>query len=139
MTSTAPTPARTPIRRAVVASMVGNALEWYDFFLYGTAAALVFNHLFFPTVDPLAGTIAAFGTYALGFAARPIGGLIFGHFGDRIGRKAMLVVTLSLMGAATFLIGVLPTYGQVGIAAPVLLTVLRVVQGIAVGGEVPGA
>ena len=135
MTSTAPTPARTPIRRAVVASMVGNALEWYDFFLYGTAAALVFNHLFFPTVDPLAGTIAAFGTYALGFAARPIGGLIFGHFGDRIGRKAMLVVTLSLMGAATFLIGVLPTYGQVGIAAPVLLTVLRVVQGIAVGGE----
>jgi MFS transporter, MHS family, shikimate and dehydroshikimate transport protein len=135
MTSTAPTPAHTPIRRAVVASMVGNALEWYDFFLYGTAAALVFNHLFFPTFDPLAGTIAAFGTYALGFAARPIGGLIFGHFGDRIGRKAMLVVTLSLMGAATFLIGVLPTYGQVGIAAPVLLTLLRIVQGIAVGGE----
>ena len=131
-TSTQP---RTPIRRAVLASLVGNALEWYDFFLYGTAAALVFNHLFFPTVDPLAGTIAAFGTYALGFAARPIGGLIFGHFGDRIGRRAMLVATLSLMGAATFLIGLLPTYEQIGIAAPVLLTVLRIVQGIAVGGE----
>jgi MHS family shikimate/dehydroshikimate transporter-like MFS transporter len=136
MTSTSTsTQPRTPIRRAVVASLVGNALEWYDFFLYGTAAALVFNHLFFPTIDPLAGTIAAFGTYALGFAARPIGGLIFGHFGDRIGRRAMLVATLSLMGAATFLIGLLPTYGQIGIAAPVLLTVLRVVQGIAVGGE----
>jgi MHS family shikimate/dehydroshikimate transporter-like MFS transporter len=133
MTST--TSARTPIRRAVVASMVGNALEWYDFFLYGTAAALVFNQLFFPTFDPLAGTIAAFGTYALGFAARPIGGLIFGHFGDRVGRRTVLVATLSLMGVATFLIGLLPTYGQIGIAAPVLLTVLRIVQGIAVGGE----
>jgi MFS transporter, MHS family, shikimate and dehydroshikimate transport protein len=129
------TQTRTPIRRAVIASLVGNALEWYDFFLYGTAAALVFNHLFFPTVDPLAGTIAAFGTYALGFAARPLGGLIFGHFGDRIGRRSMLVATLALMGAATFLIGLLPTYDQIGIAAPVLLTVLRVVQGIAVGGE----
>ncbi|HYH29159.1 MAG TPA: MFS transporter, partial [Pseudonocardia sp.] len=133
MTST--TSARTPIRRAVVASMVGNALEWYDFFLYGTAAALVFNQLFFPTFDPLAGTIAAFGTYALGFAARPLGGLLFGHFGDRIGRRTVLVATLSLMGAATFLIGLLPTYGQIGIAAPVLLTVLRIVQGVAVGGE----
>ncbi|HLU54676.1 MAG TPA: MFS transporter [Pseudonocardia sp.] len=129
------TPNRTPIRRAVVASLVGNALEWYDFFLYGTAAALVFNQLFFPTVDPLAGTIAAFGTYALGFAARPLGGLVFGHFGDRIGRRSMLVATLTIMGAATFLIGLLPTYDRIGIAAPVLLTVLRVVQGIAVGGE----
>ena len=133
MTSTTST--RTPIRRVVVASMVGNALEWYDFFLYGTAAALVFNELFFPTIDPLAGTIAAFGTYALGFAARPIGGLIFGHFGDRIGRRAMLVATLALMGAATFLIGLLPGYAQIGIWAPVLLIALRVVQGIAVGGE----
>jgi MHS family shikimate/dehydroshikimate transporter-like MFS transporter len=139
MTSTPSTPHSAPptqqVRRAVVASMVGNALEWYDFFLYGTAAALVFNQLFFPTIDPLAGTIAAFGTYALGFAARPLGGLLFGHFGDRIGRKAMLVATLALMGGATFLIGLLPGYGQIGVAAPVLLTALRIVQGIAVGGE----
>lgn len=128
-------PQVTPTRRVVLASMVGNALEWYDFFLYGTAAALVFNQLFFPTIDPLTGTIAAFGTYALGFAARPVGGIIFGHFGDRIGRRAMLVATLTLMGAATFLIGVLPTYTQIGIWAPILLTALRIVQGIAVGGE----
>jgi MHS family shikimate/dehydroshikimate transporter-like MFS transporter len=134
MTSTS-RPQPTPTRRVVLASMVGNALEWYDFFLYGTAAALVFNQLFFPTIDPLTGTIAAFGTYALGFAARPVGGLLFGHFGDRIGRRAMLVATLSLMGAATFLIGLLPTYTDIGIWAPILLTALRIAQGIAVGGE----
>ncbi|MGH3359079.1 MAG: MFS transporter [Nocardioidaceae bacterium] len=125
----------SPTRRVVLASMVGNALEWYDFFLYGTAAALVFNDLFFPSVDPLTGTIAAFGTYALGFGARPIGGVLFGHFGDRIGRKAVLVTTLALMGASTFLIGLLPTYGSIGVAAPILLTLLRILQGIAVGGE----
>src|ERR671915_713249 len=128
-------PKRQSIRRVVVASLVGNALEWYDFFLYGTAAALVFNKLFFPSFDPLAGTIAAFGTYALGFAARPLGGVIFGHFGDRIGRRAMLVTTLTLMGITTGLVGVLPTYDQIGVWAPILLTVLRILQGIAVGGE----
>lgn len=127
------TPNRT--RRVVLASLVGNALEWYDFFLFGTAAALVFNQLFFPEFDPLVGTIAAFGSYAVGFAARPFGGLIFGHFGDRIGRRAMLVVTLTLMGAATFLIGLLPTYASIGVWAPILLTALRIVQGVAVGGE----
>src|SRR5436190_1317074 len=119
--STAPS-AHTSVARVVAASFIGTALEWYDFFLYGTAAALVFNHLFFPTVDPLAGTIAAFGTYALGFAARPIGGLIFGHFGDRIGRRAMLVATLTLMGAATFLIGVLPMAAGLLIRLKVLET-----------------
>ena len=122
-------------RRVVAASMVGNALEWYDFFLYGTAAALVFNQLFFPGFDSLAGTIAAFGTYAAGFAARPIGGLVFGHFGDRVGRRAVLVATVMLMGAATCLVGLLPTYDSIGVAAPILLTALRIVQGIAVGGE----
>src|SRR5579862_6191316 len=98
------------IFRIVVASFIGTTIEWYDFFLYGTAAALVFNHLFFPTLDPFLGTMASFGTYAVGFFARPIGGIVFGHFGDRMGRKSMLVTTLMLMGLATFLIGVLPTY-----------------------------
>lgn len=123
------------VRKAAVASLFGSALEWYDFFLYGTAAALVFNTLFFPTFDPLVGTIAAFGTNAVGFLARPLGGVVFGHFGDRVGRKSMLVITLVIMGLATFLIGLLPTYGAVGVWAPVLLVGLRVVQGIAVGGE----
>ncbi|WNE94360.1 MFS transporter [Streptomyces luomodiensis] len=123
------------VRKAAIASLVGSALEWYDFFLYGTAAALVFNTLFFPTFDPLVGTIAAFGTNAAGFLARPLGGVIFGHFGDRIGRKSILVITLMIMGVATFLIGVLPTYQAIGLWAPALLVTLRVVQGIAVGGE----
>ncbi|QUH02051.1 MHS family MFS transporter [Saccharopolyspora erythraea] len=123
------------VRKAAIASLVGSALEWYDFFLYGTAAALVFNTLFFPTFDPLVGTIAAFGTNAVGFLARPLGGVIFGHFGDRLGRKSMLVITLVIMGIATFLIGVLPTYGDIGVWAAVLLVALRIVQGIAVGGE----
>ncbi|MFD6274432.1 MFS transporter [Streptomyces sp. NPDC060209] len=123
------------VRRAATASLVGSALEWYDFFLYGTAAALVFNTLFFPNVDPLVGTIAAFGTNAAGFLARPLGGIVFGHFGDRVGRKSVLVTTLMIMGVATFLIGVLPTYGAIGLWAPVLLLMLRVVQGIAAGGE----
>ncbi|MBL1116128.1 MHS family MFS transporter [Streptomyces sp. 110] len=123
------------VRKAAIASLFGSALEWYDFFLYGTAAALVFNSLFFPTFDPLVGTIAAFGTNAVGFLARPLGGIIFGHFGDRIGRKSMLVTTLVIMGVATCLIGLLPTYATIGVWAPVLLIVLRIVQGIAVGGE----
>jgi metabolite-proton symporter len=127
------------LRRVVLASFIGTTIEWYDFFLYGTAAALVFNRLFFPTLDPLAGTLSAYATYAVGFVARPLGGAIFGHFGDRIGRKKMLVWSLSLMGLASTLIGLTPTYSQIGIWAPVLLTVLRFCQGIAAGGEWGGA
>ena len=127
------------IRRVVIASFIGTAIEWYDFFLYGTAAALVFNRLFFPNFDPVAGTMAAFATYAVGFFARPLGGVIFGHFGDRIGRKGMLVTTLMMMGLATFCVGLLPTYAQAGVLAPVLLVALRFVQGLGVGGEWGGA
>ena len=124
------------LRRIVFASVVGNALEWYDFFLYSTAAALVFGGLFFPKgTDPLVGTLAAFAGFAVGFAARPFGGVLFGHIGDRYGRRGALVWTLSIMGAATFLIGFLPTYAQVGLWAPVLLLVLRLLQGVAAGGE----
>ena len=125
--------------RVVAASFIGTTIEWYDFFLYGTAAALVFNRLFFPTLDPVVGTMASFGTYAVGFFARPVGGVVFGHFGDRMGRKSMLVTTLLLMGMATFLMGLLPTYDQIGVAAPVLLIVLRFIQGFGVGGEWGGA
>ena len=121
------------------ASAIGATIEWYDFFLYGTAAALVFNQLFFPPGNPTAGTLAAYATFAAGFVARPVGGLIFGHFGDRVGRKKMLVLTLFIMGIATFLIGLLPTYGQVGLWAPAMLLALRVVQGIGLGGEWGGA
>ncbi len=125
---------RVPAGRVALASFVGTAIEWYDFFIYGTAAALVFGQLFFPpNEDPLIGTLAAFATYAVGFAARPVGGVVFGHFGDRVGRKSMLVITILTMGLATFLIGLLPTYAQVGIWAPVLLVVLRLIQGFSVG------
>src|SRR5687768_3906802 len=103
--------ART-VRKVVLASFIGTTIEWYDFFLYGTAAALVFNRLFFPTVDPLTGTLSSFGTFAVGFIARPLGGIVFGHYGDRVGRKSMLVYSLVIMGVATFLIGLLPTYGS---------------------------
>ena len=127
------------VLRVVLASFIGTTIEWYDFFLYGTAAALVFNQLFFPTFDPLTGTMAAFATYSVGFFARPVGGIVFGHFGDRWGRKSTLVTTLMLMGTATFLIGVLPTYHQVGVVAPALLILLRFVQGFGVGGEWGGA
>src|SRR6187431_675579 len=127
------------IRLVAVASMIGTTIEWYDFFLYGTAAALVFNRLFFPTFDPLTGTLAAFGTYAVGFVARPIGGIVIGHYGDKIGRKSMLVLTLIIMGVATFGIGLLPTYAQIGPWAAVGLVVLRVAQGFGVGGEWGGA
>jgi metabolite-proton symporter len=127
------------LRRVVAASFIGTTIEWYDFFLYGTAAALVFNKLFFPTLDPLAGTLSAYGTFAVGFIARPLGAAIFGHYGDRIGRKRMLIWSLLIMGIATALIGLTPTYDQLGIWSPIMLVVLRFVQGIGVGGEWGGA
>jgi metabolite-proton symporter len=130
---------RTPLRRVIAASLIGTTIEWYDFFLYGSAAALVFSHVFFPRSDPFVGTLLAFGTYAVGFVARPIGGIVFGHYGDRIGRKKLLMFSLVLMGLATMLIGLLPGYNQIGIWAPVGLIVLRLVQGFAVGGEWGGA
>ena len=127
------------IRLVGLASLIGTTIEWYDFFLYGTAAALVLDKIFFPTFDPFVGRLAALTTYAVGFVARPLGGIIIGHFGDRIGRKSMLVLTLMIMGIATFLIGVLPTYDQLGPMAAVLLVLLRVAQGFGVGGEWGGA
>ena len=127
------------MRRVALASMIGTSIEWYDFFIFGTASALVFGRLFFPTFSELAGTLAAFATFAVGFVARPIGGLVFGHIGDRIGRKTTLVVTLTLMGVATFLMGLLPTYEGIGVWAPILMVVLRFAQGLAVGGEWGGA
>jgi MHS family shikimate/dehydroshikimate transporter-like MFS transporter len=130
--------AKTP-RKAALASWIGSVLEYYDFFIYGTAAALVFGKVFFPNQDPLVGTLAAFATFAVGFGARPIGGVIFGHLGDRVGRKSALVATLFLMGISTFLIGCLPTYAAIGVGAPVLLIVLRLLQGVAAGGEWGGA
>ena len=133
------TPGPSQIRQVILACFVGTTIEWYDFFLYGTAAALVFNRLFFPTLDPLAGTLSAYGTFAVGFIARPLGGIVFGHYGDRIGRKTMLVWSLLIMGAATALIGLTPGYDRIGIWAPVLLVVLRFVQGFGVGGEWGGA
>ncbi|MEV8421029.1 MFS transporter [Streptomyces niveus] len=134
-----PPPGRTKIGRIVAASLVGTTIEWYDFFLYGSAAALVFNTLFFPSSDPLVGTLLAFLTYAVGFAARPLGGIVFGHYGDKIGRKKLLVFSLLLMGGATFAMGLLPTHATIGVGAPILLTVLRLVQGFALGGEWGGA
>jgi metabolite-proton symporter len=119
--------------------MVGTSIEWYDFFVFGTASALVFGRLFFPTFSPLAGTLAAFASFAVGFVARPVGGLVFGHFGDKIGRKTTLVVTLTMMGVATFLMGLMPTYDTIGVWAPILMVALRFVQGLAVGGEWGGA
>ncbi len=136
---TTPDASRTGIVKVVFASLIGTAVEWYDFFLYGSAAALVFGTLFFPDADPVNATLLAFGTYAVGFVARPLGGVVFGHFGDRVGRKKMLVVALMMMGVATFAIGLLPTYATIGVAAPILLLVCRLVQGFAVGGEWGGA
>lgn len=129
----------TPLKKIVGASMIGTTIEWYDFFLYGLAAASVFPKLFFPTADTFVGTMLSFLTFALGFGARPIGGLIFGHYGDRIGRKTLLVVSVLMMGGSTALIGVLPTYEGVGVAAPVMLVALRLIQGVAIGGEWGGA
>src|SRR5215213_9016065 len=139
MTSGDQTSERSSIRQVVAASFIGTSIEWYDFFLYGTAAALVFNKLFFPNIDPLLGTLAAFGTYGVGFFARPLGGLVFGHYGDKIGRKTMLVLSLLIMGLATFFIGLLPSYDSIGIWAAVGLVVLRLLQGFGVGGEWAGA
>ena len=127
------------LRKVVWSSVLGTAVEWYDFLIYTTAAALLFGKLFFPSVSPAVGTIAAFGSASVGFVARPLGGAIFGHFGDRIGRKAMLALTILIMGFGTFLIGCLPTYQQIGIAAPLVLVVLRLFQGIGMGGEWGGA
>ncbi|HTJ35361.1 MAG TPA: MFS transporter [Dactylosporangium sp.] len=126
-------------KRVVLAALVGTSLEWYDFFLYGSAAALVFGKLFFPSFASVTATLLAFATYAVGFVARPLGGIVFGHFGDRVGRKGVLVVTLVLMGGATFAIGLLPTYATWGAAAPMLLVALRFLQGLGLGGEWGGA
>lgn len=126
-------------KSVALATLAGATLEWYDFFLYGTTAALIFNTQFFPTLSPAAGTLAAFSTFAVGFLARPVGGLVFGHFGDRIGRRSMLVLSLLLMGVGSTLIGLIPTYATIGIWAPILLVALRMVQGIGLGGENAGA
>jgi MFS family permease len=127
------------LRRAVIASTVGTAIEWYDFFLYSVVTAVVFAKLYFPNEDPIAGQLSAFGVYFVGFAARPVGALIFGHYGDRIGRKATLIATLMIMGIATFLVAFVPSYASIGIWGAVILTVLRVIQGIGVGGEWGGS
>jgi MHS family shikimate/dehydroshikimate transporter-like MFS transporter len=132
-------PPRESVRRVALASMIGTSIEWYDFFIFGTASALVFGRLFFPTFSELAGTLAAFASFAVGFVARPVGGLVFGHIGDRIGRKTTLVVTLAMMGIATFLMGLMPTYATIGVWATILMVVLRFAQGLAVGGEWGGA
>src|SRR6202047_2299222 len=128
-----PPSARRALIEAVVASTIGTTIEWYDFFLYGTAAALVFPGLFFPEADPFTGQILSFSTFSIGFLARPVGGVIFGYMGDRLGRKSTLVATLLLMGVSTVLIGFLPTYEHLGVWAPVLLTLLRFLQGLGVG------
>ena len=138
-TVSVPATVRPSMRSIVMAGSVGTIIEWYDFLIYATAAGLVFNKAFFPTVDPLAGTIAALGTYAVGFLARPLGGALFGHFGDRLGRKSMLVLTMFIMGTSTFCIGLLPNYAAIGVTAPILLIVLRIIQGIGLGGEWGGA
>lgn len=127
------------IKRVVSASLIGATIEWYDFFLYGVVAGIVFNKLYFPASDPLVATLLAYATFAVGFITRPLGGVIFGHFGDKIGRKSMLVMTLMIMGISTVLIGLVPTYGQIGIWAPILLLILRIFQGIGLGGEWGGA
>lgn len=138
-TSEATGPSLRSSRKVAFASLVGTTIEWYDFFIFGTAAALIFNEIFFPKFDPLTGTLAAFASFAVGFIARPFGGAVFAHYGDRVGRKPMLVYSLLLMGGATVLMGLLPTYSAVGVWAPVLLVVLRFVQGFGVGGEWGGA
>jgi MHS family shikimate/dehydroshikimate transporter-like MFS transporter len=127
------------ITKIATASFIGTAIEWYDFFLYGTAAALVFPKVFFTSLNPLSGTLASWATYAVGFFARPLGGIVFGHYGDKIGRKAMLSLTLVIMGLATFAIGLLPSYDSIGLAAPLLLVALRLAQGFGLGGEWGGA
>ncbi len=127
------------MRRIMLASIIGSMIEWYDFTIYGTAATLVFNKIFFPVLSPGLGTLVAVATYGVGFLARPLGGALFGHFGDRLGRKKMLAATVMLMGGGTFLVGCLPSYGQIGVAAPVMLIALRLLQGVGLGGEWGGA
>jgi len=134
-----PPPDTRELRRVALSGLLGTTVEFYDFLVYGTVAALVFGELFFPQADPAVGTIAAFGTFAAGYVARPLGGIVFGHFGDRLGRKSMMLLTMTLMGCGSFLIGLLPTYDAIGVWAPVLLVALRVVQGLAIGGEWGGA
>ena len=131
--------AQANLRRVVISSLMGAVIEWYDFFLYGVVAGLVFNKLFFPSFSSGVGTILAFATFAVGFVARPLGGFIFGHFGDKIGRKKMLILTLEIMGVATVLIGCIPSFDSIGIWAPILLVTCRVAQGIGLGGEWGGA
>lgn len=144
MNPSVPAAPTTPVaanrrRRTIIASMVGTTIEWYDFNIYGSVAALVFGKIFFPDVEPVAGTLLALGTFGVGFAARPVGGILFGHIGDRIGRKAALISTILMMGAATVAIGLLPTYSSIGIMAPILLVLCRLIQGIGMGGEWGGA
>ncbi|GAA3156844.1 hypothetical protein GCM10020255_038240 [Rhodococcus baikonurensis] len=126
-------------RKAGITAFVGTTIEWFDFYIYGTASALVLGPLFFPDASPAVGTLAAFATFAVGFVARPVGGVVFGHFGDKFGRKNAVIITLALMGLGTVGVGLLPTYAQIGIWAPILLVALRVLQGIAMGGEWGGA
>ncbi|MDD7965340.1 MFS transporter [Actinomycetospora lemnae] len=130
-----PAPTAAETRRVAGATLIGTSIEWFDFFVYGAAAALVFNKLFFPTANPLTGTLLALSTFGVGFVARPFGGVVFAHFGDRIGRKSMLVLSVVMMGGGTFLVGLLPTYETIGVAAPIILVLLRIVQGIGLGGE----
>ncbi|MDA3624559.1 MFS transporter [Saccharopolyspora sp. WRP15-2] len=132
-------PDHAVLRKVALSGLLGTVIEYYDFLLYGTLAAIVFGQLFFPGSDPVVGTIASFGTLAVGYVARPVGGIVFGHFGDRMGRKSMLVLTMTMMGLASVLIGLLPTYGSIGAWAPVLLVLCRIVQGVAIGGEWAGA
>jgi MFS transporter, MHS family, shikimate and dehydroshikimate transport protein len=132
-------PDKKMVKRVIASSVIGSTIEWYDFFLYGVVAGIVLNELYFPSGDPVVSTLLAYATFAIGFVMRPLGGIIFGHFGDKIGRKSMLVTTLTIMGIATALIAVLPTYDQIGIWAPVLLLIIRMLQGLAVGGEWGGA
>src|SRR6202012_2980695 len=139
--SSSAAPAHSSRRYAIVgmASLIGTTIEWYDFFVYGTAAALIFNKIFFPAFDPITGTLAAFGTYAAGFFARPIGAIVFGHFGDKVGRKSMLLLPLVMMGVPTVLIGLVPSYNSIGYWAALILVAMRIVQGLAIGGEYGGA
>lgn len=127
------------LRRVVISSLIGAVIEWYDFFLYGVVAGIVFNKIYFPDFDPTVGTVLAFATFAVGFVARPLGGIVFGHFGDKLGRKKMLVLTLEIMGVATVGIGLVPSYESIGILAPILLVLCRLAQGIGIGGEWGGA
>ena len=138
-TSAQAAPSPSTVRKVALAAMAGSAIEWYDFFIYLTAAALVFGPLYFPGASEVAAVLASFSTAAVGFVARPVGGILFGHFGDKLGRKPTLVIALLTMGTATTLVGLLPTYATIGVAAPIILFVLRFCQGLAVGGQWGGA